>query len=195
MKRVLYIVVALILLAGCKKHKPLPEPVIDEITMEEDKYQLDYKGQTLTLEFETNAEYSFEIGDDWITLLDDSRAMVGYSQSFVVAENNSADTRSTYIKIIAGKVEYTVTVEQAGCPELFNLIIRHSTNSLDSPEWVGEKVEGYVDWGDGCEDTYSEGVSHDYTSEGKYSATFEMEGVDGFEIKRLGDIEHLGIAF
>lgn len=82
MKRISYIIVTLILLAGCKRQQPLPEPVIDEIAMSKDNYKLDYKEQTLTLEFETNAEYRFEIGADWITLIDaDSRSLESYAQS------------------------------------------------------------------------------------------------------------------
>lgn len=196
MKRISYLIIALILLAGCKRQQPLPEPVIDEITMDKDEYMLDYKEQVLTLEFATNAEYSFEIGADWITIVEaDSRSLVSHSQSFAIAENTTQDERSTYIKIVAGEVEYTVTVTQGAKPEVFNLTIKHSAKYLDSPVWSGENVAGEVEWGDGCKDTYSEGISHDYTSEGKYSATFEMTSVDGFEIKRLGDIEHLGIAF
>lgn len=193
MKKILYIFVVLALFAGCKTDKPLSEPVIDEIEMEEDVYQLDYTEQMLTLEFKTNAEYSFEIGAEWITLMEGSRAMESYTQSFAVAANDSADVRSTYIKIIAGEVEYTVTVEQAGKPETFHLTLKHSQKHLQSPEWSGESVRGEVDWGDGTKEAYNDGMSHSYTSDGQYKAKFEMVDVEGFEIEKLGDIEHLDI--
>lgn len=196
MKRISYLIIALILLAGCKRQQPLPEPVIDEITMDKDKYMLDYKEQVLTLEFATNAEYSFEIGADWITIVEaDSRSLVSYAQSFAVAENTTQDERSTYIKIVAGEVEYMVTVTQGAKPEVFNLTIKHSAKHLDSPVWSGENVAGEVEWGDGCKDTYSEGINHDYTSEEQHSATFEMTSVDGFEIEQLGEIEHIDITY
>lgn len=194
MRKILYISVVLALFVGCKSDKPLPEPVIVEIVMDEDKYQLDHTGQTLTLEFRTNAQYSFEIGAEWITPMEDSRAMESYTQSFAVAANDSADMRSTYIKIIAGEVEYTVTVEQAGKPEMFHLTLKHSQKQLQSPEWSGESIRGEVDWGDGTTEEYKEGISHTYTSDGQYKAKFEMENIEGFEIEQLGDIEHLNIA-
>lgn len=196
MKRISYIIVTLILLAGCKRQQPLPEPVIDEIAMSKDNYKLDYKEQTLTLEFETNAEYRFEISADWITLIDaDSRSLESYAQSFAVAENTTQDERSTYIKIVAGEVEYAVTVTQGVKPEMFNLTIKHSAMHLDSPVWSGENVGGEIEWGDGCKEAYSEGISHDYTSDEQHSAKFEMTSVDGFEIEQLGEIEHIEIAY
>lgn len=183
-----------LLLGGCKSPEPLPEPEIDEIVMEEDKYQLDHMEQTLTLEFGTNAEYRFEIGAEWIALVEtDSRAMESYTQSFVVAANDSTDMRSTYIKIIAGEVEYIVTVEQSGKPEAFNLTLVHSMNRLQSPEWSGESVRGEVDWGDGAKEEYQEGMTHVYATAEKHLAKFKMENVEGFEMEQLGDIEHFEI--
>lgn len=196
MKRIFYLLVILLFLAACKRPQPLPEPIIDEIVMDEDYYELDYSEQILTLEFKTNAEYSFEIGAEWITLIDnDSRTLEVCSQSFAIAENATQDERSTYIKIVAGEVEYTVTVTQGVKPEMFNLTIQHSTMHLDTPVWRGENVSGDIEWGDGSKEPYAEGISHDYASEQKRSAKFEMENVEGFEIERLGDIEHLVIAF
>lgn len=196
MKRISYLIIALILLAGCKRQQPLPEPVIDEITMDKDEYMLDYKEQVLTLEFATNAEYSFEVGADWITIVEaDSRSLESHSQSFAIAENTTQDERSTSIKIVAGEVEYTVTVTQGAKPEVFNLTINHSAKHLDSPVWSGENVGGEVEWGDGSREAYSEGISHDYASEGQHSAKFEMICVDGFEIEQLGEIEHIDITY
>lgn len=195
MRKILYIFVVLALLAGCKRENPLPEPEVDNIEMDADNYQLDYREQTLTLEFATNAEYRFEIGADWITPIETSRAMESHTQNFTVAENTTTDLRSTYIKIVAGEVEYSVTVVQSAKAEMFNLTLRHSAKHLQSPEWRGENVSGKVDWGDGITESYNEGLTHDYTSDGKYSAKFEMENIEGFEIKRLGDIEHLDIEY
>lgn len=76
----------------------------------------------------------------------------------------------------------------------FGLTIRHSMSYLCSPEWCGDAPQGSVDWGDGTVEEYRVGVEHRYTADGQYEATFEMTAVDGFEIKQLGDIEHLNIA-
>lgn len=76
----------------------------------------------------------------------------------------------------------------------FRLTLRHNMDYLRSPEWSGESVRGEVEWGDGTKEAYKEGLDHDYAADGKYSAKFEMENVEGFEIERLGDIEHFDIA-
>jgi hypothetical protein len=196
MKRTIYAVFALLMFAACKQQQPLPEPVIDNIEVDDDSYVLDYKAQTISLNFATNAEYQFEIGADWIVHVDEeSRSMESYNEHFAVAENSTSDERSTYIKIIAGDVEYMVTVVQGARPELFNLSIKHCNEHLDSPVWMGENVRGSIDWGDGDVEEYAEGASHNYATAGSHSAKFEMESADGFEIDKLGDIEHLDIAF
>lgn len=196
MKNTLYVVLFLLLFVGCKKDKPLPEPVIDNIEMDKDCYELDYKEQILTLEFlATNAQQRFEIGADWITLIEDSRAAKSYSQSFAVSENESSDMRSTYIKIFVGDVEYRVVVEQAARPEMLHLMIRHNTKHLYSPLWEGSNLRGSIDWGDGIREEYDEGIDHYYSSDAKYDARFEMENATGFRIEQLGNLEHLEIAF
>ena len=71
MKRTIYAVFALLMFAACKQQQPLPEPVIDSIEVDDDSYVLDYKAQTINLNFATNAEYQFEIGADWIVHVDE----------------------------------------------------------------------------------------------------------------------------
>ena len=87
------------------------------------------------------------------------------------------------------------TPDDAVMVDVLNLTLVHSSEQLDAPMWYGEGVRGQVDWGDGAVEEYADGLSHDYATDDKHSAKFEMERVDGFEIKRLGDIEHLNIEY
>lgn len=93
------------------------------------------------------------------------------------------------------KPEPDPTPDEGVKVDVLNLTLRHSNEELVAPVWYGEDVRGQVDWGDGTQEEYSDGLSHDYPSSGTYSAMFEMENVGGFEIQRLGDLEHLTIEY
>ena len=79
--------------------------------------------------------------------------------------------------------------------DVLNLTLKHSSKQLDAPVWYGEGVRGQVDWGDGTQEEYSDGLSHDYATDQTFNTIFEMERAKGFDIKRLGDIEHLTIEY
>lgn len=180
---------------GCKSEKPLPELVIDSLDVVEDDFELSYEAQVITLNFATNAEYSFELGAEWITLAE-SRSDVNYGVCFAVAENTSSDERSSYIKVLAGDAEAIIPVIQRGAPERMTLKLTHTNATLATPVWYGNEVSGRVKWGDGSCDSYAEGIEHDYSFDGStaHEALFDMRGAEGFHILSIGDISDIEIA-
>ncbi len=196
--RVATIISILALVAmGCKSEKPLPlpEPVVDTLDVVEDSFDVSYEAQTIELNFATNVEYSFEVGAEWITLVE-SRSVESYKVCFTIAENLSRDERSSYIKIDAGDVEAKIPVLQRGAPERMTLKLTHTDATLAMPMWYGDAVSGRVEWGDGSSDSYAEGLEHDYASDGSisYDALFDMCGAEGFHIPAIGDISDIEIA-
>lgn len=193
--RVAVILYILALIAtGCKEEKPLPAPVPDSLEVVDDSIEVNYEAQTITLNFATNREYSFEVGAEWITPVE-SRSVESYELSFAIAENVSPNDRSSFVKIVAGGVESHVSIIQRGAPERMTLKLTHSDANLAAPMWHGEDVTGRVEWGDGESDKYAEGISHAYASEGAtaYEALFDMRGAEGFRIPVIGEISHIEI--
>lgn len=180
---------------GCKSEKPLPEPVIDSLDVVEDNFELSYEAQVITLNFATNAEYSFELGAEWITLAE-SRSDVNYEVCFAVAENTSRDERSSYIKVLAGDAEAIIPVIQRGAPERMTLKLTHTNATLATPVWYGNDVSGRVEWGDGSSDSYADDIEHDYSSNGStaHETLFDMRGAEGFHIPAVRDISDIEIA-
>lgn len=180
---------------GCKSEKPLPEPVIDSLDVVEDDFELSYEAQTITLKFATNAEYSFELGAEWISLVD-TRSTENYEVCFAIDENKSRDERSSYIKVLAGDVEAIIPVIQRGAPERMTLKLTHSDSTLAMPLWYGNDVSGRVEWGDGSSDSYADDIEHDYSSDGStaHEALFDMRGAEGFHIPAIGGISDIEIA-
>lgn len=188
----LYMLVAMLAFVGC--HKPMPAPDADAIETPKQSYDLSYEMQTLELAFATNAEYSFEISDGWITLVEDSRSqgMKSYTVQFAVEENNSKHERSAHIRIIAGDAEYIVTVVQAGMPERMLLLLDHANVTLNTPTWRGDSVTGNISWGDGATQKYVEGASHSFGGE-EYQTKFDMRGATGFRIEQIDNIDNIEI--
>jgi hypothetical protein len=72
---------------------------------------------------------------------------------------------------------------------MMTLGLGHRSKYLDSPVWCGESLSGTIDWGDGTQEPYSEGISHEYADSEPRTARFEMLGAESFRIERVGDIE------
>ena len=189
----------MLLAIGCKSKDPMPQPQpkpapqVDRIDIDKDYYLLTHESQTLEISFAANAEYSIEIGDGWISEMVDSRAMESYVARFVVEKNMSEDSRGTYIKIIVGNLEQSIVVEQSGTPKRsMTLELTHSESTLISPTWRGEGVGGTILWGDGEEQQYEDGVSHQFSG-AEHTTTFGMYGATGFRIESLGAINDITI--
>lgn len=80
-------------------------------------------------------------------------------------------------------------------PKRIDLTLGHSGSLLATPIWLGSGVTGTIDWGDGCEEPYSDAISHSYTDDGYHNAIFRMDNTTAFKIERLGDIDAIEIAY
>ena len=66
----------------------------------------------------------------------------------------------------------TVVVRQYGILPEFSYTTSSSKTVV--PEVEGDKVEGFVFWGDDLTDTYSKGLSHSFSSAGEHTVTVEV---------------------
>lgn len=90
--------------------------------------------------------------------------------------------------------EIVISVSSPAKQPRMELVVGHSGATLLSPQWVGSNVRGTIDWGDGSEEKYSEGIEHNYEAEGEYKASFDMSGPIGFKIGQLGEISSIAIS-
>jgi hypothetical protein len=79
-------------------------------------------------------------------------------------------------------------------PDRLLLKLTHQNKTLSSPLWYGDDITGRVEWGDGEECRYVEGVYHDYTSDVVHEALFDMRGADGFHIESIEEITDIEIS-
>ena len=193
MRRATILIILMLLALACKREKPLPEPIVDRLEVESDRFELNYEEQTITLVYSANVEVNIDIDADWIERVD-SRGMESHEVSFMVAENDTAEKRKAFITITAGSEEHIVTIVQMAAPDRLLLKLTHQNKTLSSPLWYGDDITGRVEWGDGEECRYVEGVYHDYTSDVVHEALFDMRGADGFHIESIEEITDIEIS-
>ncbi|MBQ8774757.1 MAG: BACON domain-containing protein [Alistipes sp.] len=188
MRRYLFIIVSLLALVGCR-NRDVVEPTI---SVEQNEIHLGFEEQDAEIVVESNAELSVDVDAEWVAIV----AVDSGKKSRVklhIEENISFESRVAKVEIKAGDKSLTVTIYQAKSPERIYLKVVHSGASLSSPIWYGDDVRGTIDWGDGSQERYSEGISHDYSDDGSHRASFDMAGPSSFEIERLGEISLLEI--
>lgn len=190
MRRVLFFAIIALAVVGCKNS--VDDRIEPTLSVEQNMISVNYEAQSVEFTVVSNTAIEVEVKANWAELVD---ICEGESQIVVVdiAENESQQPRDVAIVVTAEELQTTIIIRQAGRPEMMNLVITHTGTHLDSPLWRGSGVEGSIDWGDGDDEEYSEGVGHDYSGEGPHTATFRMAGAESFRIERVGDIESFEI--
>ena len=84
-----------------------------DIVLNETSYKLSDEGGSISVELEANATYGIKITEEWIQEDVSSRAMEGYTHTFVISPNETFDDRSGYIIFEMKDKADTVTVWQS----------------------------------------------------------------------------------
>lgn len=197
MKRVLFIVAALLVMAvGCKNRDKevvvIPSTTLDVETTE---VNISHDAQKVEIEVVCNEEFDVEIEADWLRLYNilerDGVDVVVLS----IEANDVEQARSADVVIVAGELRHVITLTQSGVVVTsMEVTIVHCNQHMSSPKWGGEAVRGTINWGDGVTEEYSEGVVHEYADDDAHTALFTMSGTTSFEIERIGDMKSLTIA-
>lgn len=197
MRRVLFIVAALLVMAvGCKNRDKevvvIPSTTLDVETTE---VNISHEAQKVEIEVVCNEEFDVEIVADWLRLYNilerDGVDVVVLS----IEANDVEQARSADVVIVAGELRHAITLTQSGVVVAsMEVAIGHRNQMLASPKWGGEAVRGSINWGDGVTEEYAEGVVHEYADDDAHIALFTMSGTTSFEIERIGDMESLTIA-
>ena len=87
------------------------------ILLTSDKYEIDQKGGTFTVEVKANVNYTATIGEtckEWITEESNTRALSTTNQTYSVTANESGEKREGTITFTDGTLSETVHIYQAG---------------------------------------------------------------------------------
>ncbi len=197
MKRVLFIAVALFVIAGCKNrnNEVVVTPPDTILEVETTEISVSYEAQNVDIKVVCNEEFDVEIEANWLRLYNVREEEGANLVVLSIEENEAAEVRSAEVVIVAGEVRHTVTITQSGAVVTsMEVAIGHSNQHMSSPKWGGEAVSGTINWGDGSVEAYAEGATHDYANSESHTAVFTMSGTSSFEIEAIGDMESLTIA-
>lgn len=94
----------------------------DAILLTSDKFEIEQKGGTFTVEVKANVNYTTTIGEtckDWITEGSNTRALSTTTKTYSVATNEDSEKREGTITFTDGTLSETVHIYQAGVRPTF----------------------------------------------------------------------------
>lgn len=140
-----------------------------------------------TIDINTNAEnISATSSAPWVKYLYKgtlSRAMKGYTLTFNLEKNNSFESREALLTINGNDIRQEVRVVQEGRTDSSFVYIRHTNPVFTIPYVSGDRVMGFVNWGDGQpQEEYQAELTHTYAKEQEFHVTLKVWGAEEVEI-------------
>lgn len=145
---------------------------------------------TFVLALGSNVEYDMSISDEWLSLVQ-TKSFVEKELEFAYEENNTYYEREALITFSYKNIKQEVKVVQAAANREYVLRITHFSESFVVPEFTGFMQSGYVDWGDGIREVYSEGLSHEYGSSSEVIMEIKFDAPLGEHVVKLDKIKDL----
>ena len=118
--------------------------------------------------------YRISPQEDWLAVTGREKTSSGSRIKVFVGESSLRDMREgkVYVYPDDHSDPDTVVVRQYGILPEFSYTTSSSKTVI--PEVEGDKVEGFVFWGDDLTDSYSKGLSHSFSSAGEHTVTVEV---------------------
>ena len=157
---------------------------------------IDYMGDTLFVQMETNSEYSIEIveGAEWISQLE-TKAVIKEELQFVIDKNSEKVTRKgkiIFTELTEGKKK-EIMINQYGMPDIVEFT--YTGSAISAPDFVGKAPQAVVDWGDGItEGYYMSSPEHSYEHSGEYVVNVAVRESNGFTIEKMTGISVLDLS-
>ena len=71
------------------------------------------------------------------------------------------------------------------------LVVKHTLQNFSIPMFEGENISGTIQWGDGSQDDYSDGLSHDFSGQKEYTTSMVVKGVETVTLNDLTGITEI----
>ncbi|MBR4028202.1 MAG: BACON domain-containing protein [Alistipes sp.] len=167
----------------------------DAIMLAKSNYNVGSEESDLYLQVCSNVNFVTDISVDWISRIDDNstRSLVEDKVCFKVKKNPTEEDRVGTISFSYEDISQKVTICQDGRTDKLKIVLTHSEKIFSPLEFQGDLVSGNVDWGDGSMGGLED--MHTFEEKGEYNSTFEVVGVDMFQIKKLNTISSITIYY
>ena len=123
MKRLFYLVLSFVLLAGCHKDgsdDPV-EPEKEVLTLDEHRFEVSADGETISVQVTSNVNYAVTIPDAFRSWLSEEASKVSKTHIFTVSANEDSEVREGYVLFSGSLLTDTVWIEQAPKEKFYNI--------------------------------------------------------------------------
>ncbi|MBR6590275.1 MAG: BACON domain-containing protein [Bacteroidaceae bacterium] len=153
-----------------------------------------------TIDIDTNVEsISTTSSAPWVKYLykgAQSRAMKGYTLTFSMEKNNSFEARQALVTITGSDIRHEVKVVQEGRVDSTFVYIHHTNPVFTIPRISGDRVVGFVNWGDGLpQEEYQTDLAHTYsTGQQEHRVTLKVWGAEEIELPTIQGVTEVDLS-
>lgn len=178
------LLLALLPLLSCEREEP-------EINFDMPTFDMAAEGGTVTVNLTTNYSWKATCSDPWLVVTPTSGKKGTSTVKIQVAANEKHGTRKGAVSFDCRDMVRAVNITQMPNFEQ-SLVIRHQSSSFTVPSMTGSSFAAMVYWGDGKEEAYRSGISHDYgQSAGSYSLEIKSTGAYTFSLKSVAGVSEI----
>ena len=177
---------ALLPLLSCEREEP-------EMNFDATSFDLPAEGGTVSVNLTTNYDWKANPSDPWIVVTPASAKKGTSTVKIQVAANDKHTARKGTVSFDCHDMVRGVAITQMPMFEQ-SLLIKHQSASFTAPAFTGSSFAGVVNWGDGKEETYKAGISHDYGQmSGSPMFTVEIKSTGGysFSLKSVAGVSEI----
>lgn len=189
MKKIYTYLILPVLLAFCLVACSEDEPAVPEITLKgSDIMNVETAGGTLKLEFQSTYPWTASCDERWCVMSQESGEGGSASLSLAIEPNEGFRSRVATITLRSENIFCKVKILQTEHGAV-TLVVKHNLQSFKLPTFVGtEDIVGTVQWGDGKQDDYKSGLSHDYADSKERSTTISIKHVESVSLDDITGI-------
>lgn len=164
----------------------------DGMLLAQKEFTVGKDGDQVIIEVKYNVNYkvSIESDGDWISEVT-TKGLESRNHIFEAKANRSKLQRRATITFEGSGMKEEAKIVQDGDRTLFS--ITHDALTFTVPSFPSRKTAGSVIWGDGTTSDYAEGLSHQYSSAGEYTVTFNLTYADSFKTPDLKGVTFIDL--
>lgn len=154
--------------------------------------ELPGEGGSQTVTLTANYDWTAKASDPWFQVTPASGKKGTVTLTIQASANDKASLRKGNVSVTLKDFTRSLPVSQL--PNLDQaLTIQHSGSSFTVPMMTGSTLSGKVNWGDGKEETYKVGLSHDYASSDSHTVLIKSAGAYSFKLESVAGVSEIDL--
>ena len=179
----IFSLVAVLGLMACEREDP-------SVNFDNTKVEFPSQGGSQTVSVTTNYAWTATTSDPWLSVSPSSGDKGSATITVKAQANDRTTARKGSVTITCRDLTRSITVSQLPALDQ-SLVIKHTLGSFVLPTFTGSSMVGQVNWGDGAEETYSNGLKHDYASAGSHTVEIKTAGAYSFKLESVAGVTEL----